>query len=207
MSRLDDELRVAFRRSEPSMDFAARVLERINERPAPKKSWWQKLAELFEMPKVRWVAIGVAACLLVAISLAGYRRLNEKPVNDGASVASAIEAPETVSPEAGTGEPDANKTDADKEAVAAKDVVAAPVLRHEDGPRRNIHRRERAARVAINQSRLARIGKEPPVSPEAEAAKERVLFALQIVGSTLSDAQKVIQEDSPKSKPEPLHNR
>src|SRR5215216_6472894 len=101
MSRLDDELRVAFRRREPSTDFAARVLERVNETPAPKKNWWQKLAELFEMPRVRWVAIGVAASLLVAISLAGYSRLNEKPAKDSASVASTSTAPETGHPETG----------------------------------------------------------------------------------------------------------
>jgi hypothetical protein len=193
MSRLDDELRVAFRRKEPSMDFAARLLERINEPPAPKKSWWQKLVELFEMPRVRWVAIGVAASLLVAISLAGYRGLNEKPARDSATVASTVPAPETVAPE--TGETD------------TKEEIAAPALRDKNAPGRNTHKRNRAARVAINQSRLAGLRKEPPVSPEAEAAKERVLFALQIVGSTLSDAQKVIQDDSPKSKPEPLHSR
>ena len=36
MSRLDDELRAAFRRVEPSSDFAERVIGRINNRPAAK---------------------------------------------------------------------------------------------------------------------------------------------------------------------------
>ena len=44
MSRLDDELKIAFRRQEPSPDFAARLLERINSTPEPRPSFWQRLA-------------------------------------------------------------------------------------------------------------------------------------------------------------------
>src|SRR4051812_31734123 len=95
MSRLDDELKVAFRRKEPSMDFAARVLERINEAPAPKKNWWQSLARFFEPPKLRWVAIGVAASLLVVIATGGYRLLQQEPAEESAKVASTDPLPET----------------------------------------------------------------------------------------------------------------
>jgi hypothetical protein len=190
MSRLDDELKVAFRRKQPSIDFAARVLERINEPPAPKKNWRQVLARFFEPPKLRWVAIGVAASLLVAIATGGYRLLQQEPVEKSTPFASTIPAPET-------GVSGANKNE----------VVPAPVMPGKKPHRQIIKKREVAAGGVKNRANLAGLRKEPPVSPEAEAAKERVLFALQIVGSTLSDAQKVIQEDSPKSKPEPLHNR
>jgi hypothetical protein len=190
MSRLDDELKVAFRRKEPSMDFVARVLERINEVPAPKKNWWQTLARFFEPPKLRWVAIGVAASLLFVIATGGYRLLRHEPVEEGTEVASTDHQPET-------GGADTNKDES----------VVASVAPDKNAPKQITKKRDVAARSARNQARLAGLRKEPPVSREAEAAKERVLFALQIAGSTLSDAQKMIQEDSQKSKPEPLHNR
>jgi hypothetical protein len=196
MSRLDDELKIAFKREEPSMDFAARVLERINEAPAPEKSWWHKLSALFDQPKLRLVAVGVAAALIVAIGAAQYLRLQHKPVQEDSSIVAATRAPET------------GETGRDETGGARKDEeVAAPVRPKDIAPKRIIHRRGAAAGSAKTQSGLAGLGKDRPVSAEAEAAKERVLFALQIVGSTLSDAQRVIQEDSPKFKPEPLHNR
>ena len=190
MSRLDDELKIAFRRKEPSMDFAARVLERINEAPAPKKNWWQLLARFFEPPRLRWVAIGVAACLLVVIATGSYRLLQHKQVEESQPLA-ATGAP-----------PEASATGTNKD-----ESVAAPVTPESHAPKQIVKRRAAVAASARNQARLAGLRKVPPVSPEAEAAKEQVLFALQIAGSTLSDAQKVIQEDSQKSKPEPLHNR
>jgi hypothetical protein len=48
---------------------------------------------------------------------------------------------------------------------------------------------------------------EPEVSPEAEAAKARVLFALQIASSTLKEAQRVIQEDSQNTNTVPTRDR
>lgn len=195
MSRLDDELKIAFKRKQPSTDFAARVLERINEPPPAKKNWRQSLARFFEPPKLNWVAVGVAASLLLAIGAASYRMLYQGAVEEGATVATSVSAPET-------GGADANKADANK-----VEVVAAPVMPYQAATKPIIKTRNVAVRGAKNPARLAGLRKDPPVSPEAEAAKERVIFALQIVGSTLSDAQKEIQEDGPKSKPEPLHNR
>lgn len=53
MSRLDDELRFALRRVEPSPDFAGRVLE--GARPARKqRSWWP---------------VAIAAALMLAAGL------------------------------------------------------------------------------------------------------------------------------------------
>ena len=67
------------------------------------------------------------------------------------------------------------------------------------GANRLVQLEGRATTVAIR--------KQQRPSPEAEAAKERVLFALQIAGATLNDAQKAIQDSGPKDKPEPLSNR
>src|SRR5215475_7030003 len=76
MSRLDDELRKAFRREQPSADFTQRLLEQVAMQPLPKARWWQRLATLLEPPKLRWVAIGVTASLLLAIGAAQYQRIN-----------------------------------------------------------------------------------------------------------------------------------
>ena len=208
MSRLDDELRIAFKREQPSMDFAARVLERINETPAPKRSWWQRLAEMFEPPKLRWIAVGVAASLLVAIGVAQYQRFQKAAVEERARIAGTDSA-------SAPNDAVAEKADTKKdESVAAADAVAAPdrlerieQKRTVAPSRRRVNRGDVARAQASNHARLAAAPKERPVSAEAEAAKERVIFALQIVDSTLGDAQRVIQEDSQKSRPEPLHNR
>lgn len=210
MSRLDDELRNAFRREQPSADFAARVLERINEPPALKRSWWRALADLFQPPKLRWVAIGVAASLLVAIGVAQYRRIREAHVEDGARIARTGVAPEPgdAKKDERVDAPDAAAAgDVDKGDVDKGDVDKNEQRRTVAPSRRRVNRRDAARASALNQARLARAPKEQTVSAEAEAAKERVIFALQIVGSTLSDAQRMIQEDGRKSKPERLHNR
>ncbi|HEX8184005.1 MAG TPA: hypothetical protein VF747_04620, partial [Blastocatellia bacterium] len=150
----------------------------------------QALARFFDPPKLRWVAIGVAASLLLAIGVGGYLRLNREAVEDSARVAGSIAVPETV------------ESSGDKD-----ERLAAPVLPYQNAPQQIIKKRDVTARVAKNQARIASARKQQPISAEAEAAKEQVLFALQIVGSTLSDAQKVIQDDDRKLTPEPAHNR
>ncbi|HXI94179.1 MAG TPA: hypothetical protein VNO24_29750, partial [Blastocatellia bacterium] len=86
MSRLDDELRKAFRREQPSVDFTTRLLERVSQQPAPKAPWWHRLATLLDPPKLRWVAIGVTASLLLAIGAAQYSRLHQVVINDDGKV-------------------------------------------------------------------------------------------------------------------------
>jgi hypothetical protein len=207
MSRLDDELRIAFKREQPSMDFAARVLERINETPAPQRNWWRRLAALFEPPKLRWIAVGAAASLLVAIGVAQYQRLQRAAIEESARIARTDSS-------SGPGAADTKKDEIRKDESVAADTVAAPdgldKVEHKRAaalPHRRVNRGDATRGPALNQARLAAAPKERAVSAEAEAAKERVLFALQIVGSTLNDAQRMIQEDSQKARPEPLHNR
>lgn len=65
MASLDDELRSALRRREPSPDFTERVLARVAAAPvrrAPRAS----------QPWVRWVA-AMAATLMLAAGGLGYR--------------------------------------------------------------------------------------------------------------------------------------
>lgn len=191
MSRLDDELKIAFKRREPSPDFAARVLERINQAPAPEESFWQRLAAFFAMPARRWATVGLAAAvLLITIGVARYGEVQQPAAQVGEGVQAVIKPPRV--PSNGVAPTRAN---------SANESTNAPRAIAVNAPRR--HHAHRATRELV-----ADIGKpEPRPSPEAEAAKERVLFALQIASNTLNDAQKAIQEDNGREKPEPLHNR
>ena len=182
MSRLDDELKIAFRRQEPSPDFTARLIERINSSPAPRPDFRQRLAAWFSMPRFRWVAIGATAVILIAIDVAEYGRLHQTAVKDDGKLLAVNGA--------STGVDQINEW-GDK----------TPKVHTSERPRINMRepRKFRPNAVAVRR--------EPQPSPEAEAAKERVLFALQVAGATLNDAQRAIQDDGPKDKPEPLNNR
>jgi hypothetical protein len=182
MSRLDDELKIAFRRQEPSPDFTARLIERLNSSPEPRPDFRQRLAAWFSMPRFRWVAIGATAVMLIAIGVAEYGRLHQTTVKDDGKLLSVNRASTGVDQIDAWG----NK---------------APKVHTSERPRTNIRepRKFRPNAVAVRR--------EPQPSPEAEAAKVRVLFALQVAGATLNDAQRAIQDDGPKDKPEPLNNR
>ena len=200
MSRLDDELKIAFKREEPPPDFAARVLERINSTPAPqqispqrslpRQSFWRRLADLFSIAEPRWIAIGVAAALLVAIGAAQYMRLHRAPVEEGSKVEALSATPNPTS---------ATSDQTSATASNSQNVVKRVLPIKRRGANRLVQPEGRATTVAIR--------KQQRPSPEAEAATERVLFALQIAGATLNDAQKAIQDSGPKDKPEPLSNR
>ena len=182
MSRLDDELKIAFRRQEPSPDFTARLIERINLSPAPRPDFRQRLAAWVSMPRFRWIAIGATAVMLIAIGVAEYGRLHQTTVKDDGKLLAVNPAATGVDQINEWG----NKT---------------PKAHTSERPRTNIReaRKFRPNAVAVRR--------EPQPSPEAEAAKVRVLFALQVAGATLNDAQRAIQDDGPKDKPEPLNNR
>ena len=175
MSRLDDELKVAFRRVEPSADFADRVLRRINNPPAPKPSLWQKLRSFFEPPVARWVAIGVAASLLFAIFASQYQRLQN------VTPESAIEP--TVAQQAPTAKTDTVAPRLD--AAPPFEKPAPQIIKHQ--PARH--------KAALNRNLLARQRKERQFKVEAERAKEQVLLALQIASTTLNEANKMVRGD------------
>src|SRR5690349_1209534 len=107
MSRLDDELKVAFARQEPPPDFAARVLARINEAPAAeaRPSLWQRLSGMLAMPAWRYAAVTALAVLLVLVGLA---LLRSRPTATGGNesslaVTSGSEAGETAGEKANGG--------------------------------------------------------------------------------------------------------
>jgi hypothetical protein len=175
MSRLDDELRNAFKRHQPPADFTVRVLERIARQPEPRPSLWQRLAALVEPPKMRWVAIGVTAALLIAIGAAQYSRLTSKAVDDTGKLSQAA-PPEEKKAAVNPGEVDADITHPNAVAVPKKHTL--PLKRH--------------------QLATARVEKDPGVKSEAEAAKDKLMLALSIASSALNDAQKAVHDDGPK---------
>jgi hypothetical protein len=74
MRSLDDELRSALRRLEPPAGFVERVMARLAARPAPRAGWAEAVRSFFRMPRLRWAAVGIAACLLLVIGVAQYQR-------------------------------------------------------------------------------------------------------------------------------------
>ena len=182
MSRLDDELRMAFRREQPPVDFTDRVLAKIARQPAPRVSWWQRLAESLQPPKLKWVAIGATAALLVAIGAAQYARLHPAVTDDTGKVVAVDNKPQAG---------EAAKDGGSKTTSPILDVPAPKLASSQPSSRRHI--------VAVSN----RAPRKPPhtdrvVNPEAEAAKEKVMLALQITSTTLNDAQRAIADDEEK---------
>jgi hypothetical protein len=181
MSRLDDELRKAFQREQPSADFAARVLERVAQRPAPRARWWERLAALLSPPKLRWVAIGVTASLLLAIGAAQYQKLNQSVVTDDGKTAVTLPPPASVSPESTVPMP-AQPREETATLAPKKPYILRP-----------------ARSSSTNRRRVApRIEQETVLRAEGEAAKESLMLALSIASSALSEAQKAVNNDGLK---------
>jgi hypothetical protein len=71
MNRLEDELKSALRREQPSADFADRVMARIARLPAKQEkerehtAWLKRLAAFFQPPQLKWAMAGAMACMLV----------------------------------------------------------------------------------------------------------------------------------------------
>jgi hypothetical protein len=179
MSRLDDELRNAFRREPPPADFTARVLERIARQPAPRLQWWKRLATWFEPPKLRWVAIGVTASLLIAIGAAQYSRLRRAPVNENAKVAGVQRPDEANGP---TIAPDRDNRGRN---------LAIP------GPKPGPSVKRGATSSKDHRLALARHQKELELRAEGEAAKQKLMLALSIASSTLNNAERAIRDEGP----------
>lgn len=73
MSYLEDDLKLALKRAEPSEDFTARVLARLND-PPRKRTWWEELAVLFQPPRMQWVALSLVASVLIPVAAIEYHR-------------------------------------------------------------------------------------------------------------------------------------
>ena len=176
--RLDDELRKAFKREQPSTDFTMRLLERVALETAPRESFWKKLAMLLEPPKLRWVAIGVTASLLLAIGLMQYTRV--KPVSVDEKVVAVAEEPGKHENVKDTAHSLTNPST--KGSVSS---MAPPRIKHPAS--------------SSTQHRLAQVRQEErELRAEGEAAKETLMLALSIASSTLNDAQKAVHDDGLK---------
>lgn len=101
MNRFDDEMRLAFRREEPSPDFTDRVMARVGElqkleksrekiertgevereRPGERNgsSWLRYISEAFKPPRMKWAMAGAMAIVLLIAGFVIYRgRENER---------------------------------------------------------------------------------------------------------------------------------
>jgi len=179
MSRLDDELRKAFRREQPSADFTQGLLERVAMQPVPKARWWQRLAMLLEPPKLRWVAIGVTASLLLAIGAAQYQRLNREVVQDN-------------NQQANSREPNAASPATDENSVKPPSPGRQDSIAPGATPRIDKHKGQSASR---HRALTAGTQKAQELKAEGEAAKEKVMAAFAIASSVLSDAQKAVHDE------------
>jgi hypothetical protein len=194
MSRLDDDLKAAFKRQEPSPDFTARLMAQINEAPVPQPrlTLWQRLSGVFAIPALRWATVGAMALLLIIIGLAQLRSHRGSSVPIAPQIAETTEKPDTASEQPGT-----NHTTDTTQTLAKGPTVPIPSVQP-DGRPRSIRHHVREARVEARQA-------QP--SAEAEAAKEKILFALQITSSTLNEVQRAIADDTREDHPEPVQNR
>ncbi|HJZ69237.1 MAG TPA: hypothetical protein VKF81_14015 [Blastocatellia bacterium] len=178
MSRLDDELRDAFRREQPPADFLARVLDRAALQPEPRPSWWRRLAMLLGTPRLRWVAIGVTASLLLAISATQFSRLHNASIDDRGRAAVTPRHSEDSSETAV--DPKRGKPRIEEPlAPASKELKPHST----SASRRKARAHDDRAQVAI---------------AEAQAAKEKLMLALYIASATLNDAEKAVHDDGPK---------
>lgn len=73
MKPLDQELKNALRRQEPSSDFAQRVMAKLQSEPASKPGWAEAARHVFRIPALRW-ATAAALCAWLVIGVLAYRR-------------------------------------------------------------------------------------------------------------------------------------
>lgn len=209
MSRLDDELKIAFQRQEPSADFAARVLAHINETPAPqaRPTLWQRLAGVFAMPALRYAAVGAMALLLIIIGIALLRSQRTAGVENAPQLAGSSSDSGSEKPGAGSTTPDRNTTPV-QTGASTPDGGAVASAGSTKSPNRDVNQPRTGGGRRQSDHHAPVVARQSPPSAEAEAAKEKVLFALQITSEALNDVQRAISDDRPKDeKPEPVQNR
>jgi len=184
MSRLDDELKLIYGRKEPSPDFTSRVMQQVAARQAAEpvaasRNLWRSLLEMIQPPRVRWAAVGFAACLLVALFAAQQSR-REAPAASEPTVAAQAEAPSSGA-----------ASNPDETQVAQPAKIAA----HRGGGRRGA-RYTGAQNIGRSKERVSKEPVDEKALAEGEAAKEKVMLALQIASSALNEAQRMVQGDS-----------
>jgi len=168
MSRLDDELKIAFRREPAPAGFTDKVLARLAHETRQGKSphrarWWRAVLAWFDSSNMRLIQVGVAILLFVLIAAVAYRLTRHAPQEP---VKQAVVTPKPDGADAPTQRAD----DTDQKSIATNDSQQEP-----QAPKRQRRRELRP-------------------SSEAEAAKEQVMLALYVASSTLNDMQRSVQE-------------
>jgi len=174
MSRLDDELRKAFRHEEPSPDFTARVMKAVAAAPAPRKRWWDELLALLTTPKARWVTVGAAVSLLALILATQYSRRIEQgsPGDKEAGVTQPAPAPAS--------------TERDNKAPTVANLEGSGDKQRQLHPRPRHHRVRSEGQVAPQTHEVAK--------SEGEIARDQLMLALHIASASLNEAQKIVKE-------------
>ena len=72
MNPLDEQLKAALRRKDPSADFERRLMEQIACRPDARPAWWRAL--YVKPAPLRWATAGLALVLITGFGTAEYRR-------------------------------------------------------------------------------------------------------------------------------------
>ncbi len=88
MSRLDDELKIALQRREAPPDFADRVLARIAEL-SPSQTRREKILALFRLPVMRFATVGIAASLVIALTVGVQQYQKYQEMKRNAEIAKA----------------------------------------------------------------------------------------------------------------------
>jgi len=92
MKDLENELRKALERREPPDGFAERVLAQLEPAPTPKPGWREAIISLVRIPRLRWAAVGVFACVLVTAGVVHYRRVEQERAAGEAAKAQVMQA-------------------------------------------------------------------------------------------------------------------
>ena len=187
MSRLDDELRLAFKRQEPSADFTARVLARIAEakEPQPAPTFWQRLRDFFSPTVMRW-AVATAALLLIAA--VAFVIVQNRSRNSESAIASSVDHQQTfISSDALEGVkklPEGTKSTLKPEVNGTSNYqVSQVVAKHR--PQRRLHHEPVQSPMPDGEI-VANSHKS-----QGEIAKEQLYKALAITSELLHEAKDI----------------
>jgi hypothetical protein len=171
MSRLDDELRMAFRREPAPPGFTENLLERVREGNIQRVSrrretgWWRLVIGWFEMSNSRLARSAATVLAILVLALLAYKMT---PRSRERGKTAVIQTPQEPRNEQGASPAPIPPDDG----IVAGDSQPRPIKVVTTGVRHRL----------------------PQPSSEAEAAKEQVMLALHIASSTLGDAQRLVRE-------------
>lgn len=164
MNRLEDELRAALKPEAPPPGFAERIIERLGEVPERRRGFVEAVLEALRPPKIRFAALGTVFAI-VLIGLALYYA--------GRNIG---QVPSSVNQ---TAEESGDRTPANPEKAGG-----AP-----GRPASNDHEK-----TAVSQVRQVRKAAKSQRAKDGEEARERLLLALQIASTTLTEARDAVSQ-------------